>query len=78
MTQSARYYAPFGPRGSHPLDADLATRLLGIALSRGGDYADLFFEYRAGGGLVAGSEVLDQLLPILNRRAATRRRCGHA
>src|SRR5687768_5652849 len=51
MTQSARYFAPFGPRGSHPVDTDLATRLLAIALSRGGDYADLFFEYRAGGGL---------------------------
>jgi len=51
MTASARYYAPFGPRGSHRIDEDLATRLLGIALGRGGDYADLFFEYRAGGGL---------------------------
>jgi len=51
MTASARYFAPFGPRGSHPIDEDLATRLLGIALGRGGDYADLFFEYRAGGGL---------------------------
>jgi len=51
MTASARYFAPFGPRGSHPIDEDLATRLIGIALGRGGDYADLFFEYRAGGGL---------------------------
>ena len=51
MTQSVRYFAPFGPRGSNPIDQDLATRLLGIALARGGDYADLFFEYRAGGGL---------------------------
>jgi len=51
MTESARYYAPFGPRGSQRVDAELATRLLAIALARGGDYADLFFEYRAGGGL---------------------------
>ena len=51
MTASARYFAPFGPRGTHPVDEDLATRLLSIALGRGGDYADLFFEYRAGGGL---------------------------
>ena len=29
---------------------DLET-YLGEALSRGGDYADLFFEYRAGGGM---------------------------
>ena len=51
MTASAHYFAPFGPRGTHPIDEDLATRLLGIALGRSGDYADLFFEYRAGGGL---------------------------
>ncbi len=51
MTASVRYFAPFGPRGSHPVDQDLATRLLGIALGRGGDYADLFFEYTAEGGL---------------------------
>ena len=29
------------------VDAALARRLLGEALSRGGDYADLYFEYRA-------------------------------
>ncbi|HEV8548121.1 MAG TPA: metallopeptidase TldD-related protein [Polyangiaceae bacterium] len=51
MTESARYYAPFGPRGSSRIDEAIATRLLSIALSRGGDYADLFFEYTAGGGL---------------------------
>ncbi len=51
MTASVRYFAPFGPRGCHAVDEDLATRLLAIALGRGGDYADLFFEYRAGGGL---------------------------
>lgn len=44
-----RYTAPFGPKGSSPLDADLARRLLSVALSRGGDYADLFFEYDVGG-----------------------------
>jgi TldD protein len=33
------------------VDAEVARKLLGIALSRGGEYADLFFEYRAGGGI---------------------------
>lgn len=33
------------------MDSVLCERLLGLALSRGGDYADLFFEYRAAGGL---------------------------
>src|ERR1039457_688469 len=57
-TQSALYRAPSGPGGSMPLDTALAERLLTVALSRGGDYADLFFEYRAGGGLVFDEGIL--------------------
>ncbi len=48
---SRAYLAPFGPRGEAPVDERLAERILSEALSEGGDYADLFFEYRAGGGL---------------------------
>jgi TldD protein len=44
-----RYQAPFGKGGSSPIDAQLAERLLRTALSQGGDYADLFFEYEVGG-----------------------------
>jgi TldD protein len=33
------------------IDAEVCRKLLAAALGRGGDYADLFFEYRAGGGL---------------------------
>ena len=44
-----RYTAPFSPRGSAPIDAAIAERLLAVALSRGGDYADLFFEYEVSG-----------------------------
>jgi TldD protein len=51
MTQSASYTAPFGPRGDGYIDAEIARKLLTIALSHGGEYADLFFEYRAGGGI---------------------------
>jgi TldD protein len=51
MTSSATYRAPFAPGGSTPIDADLCRRLLGIALSRGGDFADVFFEYRASGSI---------------------------
>src|SRR6187399_877916 len=51
MTRSARYFAPFGPGGTHAFDDATLQRLLSIALSGGGDYADLFFEYRAAGGL---------------------------
>src|SRR5262245_58012469 len=51
MTRSVRYFAPFVPGGSHAFDETIFRKLLSIALSRGGDYADLFFEYRAAGGL---------------------------
>jgi TldD protein len=57
-TQSSLYRAPFGPGGSSAIDAALAERLLSVALSAGGDYADLFFEYRAAGGLVFDEGIL--------------------
>lgn len=43
--------APFAPSGPNAIDADICRKLLGIALSRGGEYADLFFEYRVAAGL---------------------------
>src|SRR5215470_7642913 len=43
----SRYTAPFAPGGASPVDAGTARRLLSLALSRGGDYADLFYEYTA-------------------------------
>jgi TldD protein len=57
-TQSALYRAPFGPGGSSAIDAAIAEKLLAIALAQGGDYADLFFEYRAAGGLVFDEGIL--------------------
>ncbi len=51
-TGSVLYKAPFAAGGASEIDAKLAERLLAVALSKGGDYADLFFEYRAAGGLV--------------------------
>lgn len=45
------YRAPFAPGQSHPIDEEVATKLLSIALAKGGDYADLFFEYQASGGI---------------------------
>ncbi|HWO12308.1 MAG TPA: DNA gyrase modulator, partial [Polyangiaceae bacterium] len=51
MAQSKLYQAPFGPSGGAGIDADVCRRLLEVALSSGGDYADLFFEYRAAGSL---------------------------
>lgn len=51
MTPSMAYQAPFRPGGPQEVDGELCRKLLEVALSRGGDYADLFFEYRATGSL---------------------------
>src|SRR5215831_381382 len=48
--------APFAPGGATEIDAALARRLLELALAAGGDYADLFFEYRAGADYVYEDE----------------------
>ncbi|HEX3595747.1 MAG TPA: DNA gyrase modulator, partial [Polyangiaceae bacterium] len=50
-TPSEAYRAPFAPGGSSGIDADVCRKLLEIALGRGGDYADVFFEYCASGSL---------------------------
>jgi len=55
---SERYKAPFRPGGAYAIDAELARKLLTIALEKGGDYADLFFEYRAGGSFVLDEGIL--------------------
>lgn len=52
---TTRYQAPFARTGASEIDATIARRLLAIALSSGGDYADLFFEYN-----VSGSYVLEE------------------
>jgi TldD protein len=58
MTTTASYRAPFVPGGPAGIDATICERLLSVALTRGGDYADLFFEYRAGGGFVFDEGIL--------------------
>ncbi|MGB5813458.1 MAG: TldD/PmbA family protein, partial [Polyangiales bacterium] len=61
-----RYHAPFGEGGVHAIDRDIAERLLRVALERGGDYADLFFEYG-----VSGSYVYDEQILKSARRAVS-------
>lgn len=46
MSLSLLSRAPFAPSGTHPIDPRLAARILETALASGGEYADLFFEYR--------------------------------
>src|ERR1700722_12315364 len=77
-TRSALYRAPFGPGGSSPVDAALAERLLSVALSRGGDYADLFFEYRAGGGVVFDAGILKSAARGVSMGVGVRVRKGEA
>ncbi len=48
--QTALSSAPFAPGGTAGIDAAVCERLLTTALAHGGDYADLFFEYRRGAG----------------------------
>src|SRR5262245_14654920 len=55
MPTTQGYVAPFASGGSAPIDPELARRLLTTALSQGGDYADLFFEY-----VVSGSYALEE------------------
>ncbi len=43
------------------IDAAIAQRLLSLALERGGDYADLYFEYRVGADVVLEDEQIKSL-----------------
>ncbi|MEC7526197.1 MAG: metalloprotease TldD [Myxococcota bacterium] len=54
----SRYTAPFSPEGPNAIDATLARRLLTVALERGGDYADLFFEYNVTGSYAYEEQIL--------------------
>jgi TldD protein len=58
MTLSQVYRAPFAPGGDRSIDSAVCERLLAVALSRGGQYADLFFEYRAEGGFTFEEGIL--------------------
>ncbi len=45
-TLPAALRAPFAAGGATAIDAALANKLLGLALAAGGDYADIYFEFR--------------------------------
>ncbi len=53
--------APFAEGGPAAIDAALAGKLLGLALGRGGDYADLYFEYSVGANIVLEDEKIKTL-----------------
>src|SRR5262245_5699741 len=56
MTTSSSNPAPFAQ-----IDAQIAQMLLSLALERGGDYADLYFEYRVGADIVLEEEKIKSL-----------------
>jgi TldD protein len=55
--------APFSTGGASEIDAQLASRLLAIALDAGGDYADLYFEF----GVSASYVLQEQQIRSLGR-----------
>ncbi|MFO0758079.1 MAG: metallopeptidase TldD-related protein [Byssovorax sp.] len=56
--QAPQSRAPFAPGGDRAVDAATCERLLAVALAKGGDYADLFFEYRAGASFAFDEGIL--------------------
>lgn len=55
---TSRYQAPFAADGATPIDGDIARKLIEAALSSGGDYADLFFEYAVSGSYAYDEGIL--------------------
>jgi TldD protein len=53
--------APFSAGGANAIDAQLANRLLGHALEAGGDYADIYFEFRVSADYVLEDEQVKTL-----------------
>lgn len=60
-TLPATLRAPFSTGGASAIDAQLANRLLGLALEAGGDYADLYFEFRVSADYVLEEESVKTL-----------------
>jgi TldD protein len=53
--------APFSAGGANAIDAQIASRLLDLALEAGGDYADLYFEFRVSADYVLEEEQIRTL-----------------
>ncbi len=60
-TLPATLRAPFSAGGANAIDAQLANRLLGLALEAGGDYADIYFEVRVSADYVLEEESVKTL-----------------
>jgi TldD protein len=51
-TSLPSFRAPFAPGGPFEIDRERARKLLEVALSKGGDFADLYAEFSVGGSMV--------------------------
>src|SRR5881392_1134782 len=60
-TLPAALRAPFSAGGASAIDAQLANRLLALALEAGGDYADIYFEFRVSADYVLEEEQIKTL-----------------
>jgi TldD protein len=60
-TLPAALRAPFSAGGASAIDAQLANRLLSLALEAGGDYADIYFEFRVSADYVLEEEQIKTL-----------------
>jgi len=60
-TLPAALRAPFSAGGASAIDAQLANRLLSLALDAGGDYADIYFEFRVSADYVLEEEQIKTL-----------------
>ncbi|HBQ17241.1 MAG: metallopeptidase TldD-related protein [Sandaracinaceae bacterium] len=74
----SRYTAPFSPEGPNAIDASIARRLLTVALERGGDYADLFFEYNVSGSYAYEEQILKSAGASVSAGLGVRVRKGDA
>ena len=76
MSVAARYHAPFAEGGSSPVDERLIQRLLSAALDRGGDYADLFFEYVVSGSYALEEGILKSASRAVSLQVGVRAQCS--
>jgi TldD protein len=70
--------APFAAGGASAIDAQLASRLLDLALAAGGDYADLYFEFRVSADYALEEEQIRTLGRGITLGLGVRVTAGHA
>ncbi|MBX2813772.1 MAG: metalloprotease TldD [Myxococcales bacterium] len=73
-----RYKAPFHPGEPDAISPELAEKLLSVALSSGGDYADLYFEYTASGSITLEDEAVKNASRSVSLGLGVRVQAGEA